>query len=108
MGADNVALGYRYGAEVVTISEEDESAAKFDGGPKSLALFGFLAASQVKHHQLVGDGCMIFLPSEGDANSDRAWSALLQAMLELKVSPQSSVEIPLMYNLNLPPSKNNL
>ena len=86
MSGDDVVLGYRYGSEVVTISEEDESAAKFEGGPKCLTLFGFLPSAQLKYHQVLGDGCMVFLPSEGDPNSGRAWSALLQAMLELKVS----------------------
>ena len=33
---------------------------------------------------------MVFLPSEGDANSARAWSALIQAMLELKVRTKDS------------------
>ena len=82
---EDIVMGYRYGREIVAISEEDEAAVKFDGGPKSLTLFGFLPLSELKYHQLVGDGSMIFLPTEGDVNSGRAWSALVQAMLELKV-----------------------
>ena len=85
VGQDDMVLGYRYGREIVTISEEDEASVKFDGGPKSMTLFGFLPLSELKFHQLVGDGSMIFLPTEGDVNSGRAWAALVQAMLELKV-----------------------
>ena len=48
-----------------------------------MTLFGFLSRQEIKIHQLVGDGCMVFMPSEGDGNSQRAWSALIQAMLEL-------------------------
>ena len=80
---ENVVLGYKYGQEKVIVTEHDEQMAKFDGGPKSMTLFGFLARSQVHIHQLVGDGCMIFMPSEGDANSQRAWAALTRAMLDL-------------------------
>jgi len=85
VASDDIVMGYRYGAEIVTISEEDEQMTKFEGGPKSLSLFGFLPCSEVKHHQVLGDGCMVFLPSEGDSNSGRAWAALTQAMLQLKV-----------------------
>ena len=82
---EEIVMGYRYGREIVTISEEDEASVKFDGGPKSMTLFGFLPLSELKFHQLVGDGAMIFLPNEGDVNSGRAWSTLVQAMLELKM-----------------------
>ena len=82
---EEIVMGYRYGREIVTISEEDEALVKFDGGPKSMTLFGFLPLSELKFHQLVGDGAMIFLPNEGDVNSGRAWSTLVQAMLELKI-----------------------
>ena len=79
-------IGYKYGGEIITISEEDEQVAKFEGGPKSMSLFGFLPKGQLKYEQVVGDGCMVFLPSEGDSNSSRAWTALIQAMTEMEVS----------------------
>jgi len=82
---DEVVMGYRYGQEIVSISEGDEQNAKFDGGPKSMTLFGFLSRSEVRIQDLVGDGCMVFMPSEADGNSQRAWSALVQAMVELDV-----------------------
>ena len=83
--AEEVIMGYRFGQEIVSISEDDEEAAKFDGGPKSMKLFGFLSRDQLRMHQFVGDGCMAFMPSEGDGNSIRAWSALISAMQELNM-----------------------
>ena len=47
--AADVVMGYRYGEQVVSITEEEEKEAKFDGGPKSLTLFGFLAQSELKY-----------------------------------------------------------
>ena len=76
--ADDIIMGYRYGQDIVAISEQDEQSVKFDGGPKSMTLFGFLSRSEVRIENLVGDGCMVFMPSEADGNSQRAWSALVQ------------------------------
>ena len=47
--AADVVMGYRYGEQVVSITEEEEKEAKFDGGPKSLILFGFLTQSELKY-----------------------------------------------------------
>ena len=80
---EDVVMGYRYGQEIVSLTEQDEAMAKFDGGPKSMSLFGFLSRDQVRIQDLVGDGCMVFMPTEADGNSQRAWTALIQAMLEM-------------------------
>ena len=80
---EDVVMGYRYGNEIVSLTEQDEAAVKFEGGPKSMSLFGFLSRDQVRIQDLVGDGCMVFMPGEADGNSQRALAALVQAMLEL-------------------------
>lgn len=82
---EDVVMGYRYGNEIVSLTEQDEAAVKFEGGPKSMSLFGFLSRDQVRIQDLVGDGCMVFMPTEADGNSQRAWAALVQAMLELNM-----------------------
>ena len=82
---EDVVMGYRYGNEIVSLTEQDEAAAKFEGGPKSMSLFGFLSRDQIRIQDLVGDGCMVFMPTEADGNSQRAWAALVQAMLELNM-----------------------
>jgi len=78
---EDVVMGYRYGNEIVSLTEQDEAAVKFEGGPKSMSLFGFLSRDQVRIQDLVGDGCMVFMPTEADGNSQRAWAALVQARL---------------------------
>jgi len=80
---EDLVMAYRYGTELVTISDADEAAAKFEGGPKSMTLFGFIARSEITISDLVGDGCMAFLPAEEDSNSQTAWAVMIQAMLEL-------------------------
>ena len=77
---DDVVLGFKYGQELVAISEQDEAAANVDCGPKAMSLFGFLPRDQVPLHQLVGDGVMAFCPSENDTNSGTAVSAMVRAM----------------------------
>ena len=80
---DDLVMSYKYGTELVTISAADESAAKFEGGPKSMTLFGFLSRGEIKPSDLVGDGSMVFLPVEDDGNSQTAWAVLIQAMVEM-------------------------
>jgi len=80
---DDLVMSYKYGTELVTISSADEAAAKFEGGPKSMTLFGFLSRGDIKASDLVGDGSMVFIPVEDDTNSQAAWAALIQAMVEM-------------------------
>jgi len=80
---DDLVMSYKYGTELVSISPADEAAAKFEGGPKSMSLFGFIARSEIRFCDMVGDGSMAFMPSEDDANSQTAWSVLIQALVEL-------------------------
>eukprot|EP00090_Calanus_glacialis_P024754 TRINITY_DN38449_c0_g1_i1.p1 TRINITY_DN38449_c0_g1~~TRINITY_DN38449_c0_g1_i1.p1 ORF type:complete len:720 (-),score=286.57 TRINITY_DN38449_c0_g1_i1:59-2218(-) len=83
--ADDLVMSYRFGTELVTISAADEAAAKFEGGPKSMSLFGFIARVDIKPSDLVGEGSMAFMPIEDDANSQTAWAVLIQAMVEMDV-----------------------
>merc|ERR1719234_583677 len=83
---DNMVQAYRYGPEMVVISREDEEAARHKGeDAKKLQLFGFLSRDQIRPCDLVGDGCMIFLPQDNDPNSEAALAALSEAMLQLGV-----------------------
>ena len=83
---DNMVQAYRYGPEMVVISREDEEAARHKGeDAKKLQLFGFLSWDQIRPCDLVGDGCMLFLPQDNDPNSEAALAALSEAMLQLGV-----------------------
>ena len=39
---------YQYGRSLVSITEQDEAAAKFEGGPKSMCLFGFVDRAEIQ------------------------------------------------------------
>jgi len=80
---EDLVMSYKYGTELVTISAADEAAAKFEGGPKSMTLFGFIARGDIRPSDLVGDGNMVFMPAEDDQNSQNAWAVLIQAMVEM-------------------------
>jgi len=80
---EDLVMSYKYGTELVTISPADEAAAKFEGGPKAMSLFGFITRSEIRSCDMVGDGSMAFMPSEDDTNSQAAWAVLIQAMMEL-------------------------
>jgi len=80
--AEELVYSHRYGPEMVTLSDADIEEAKYEGGPKSMTLFGFIKKEEIKNTDFVGDGCMVFLPTEGDENSVAALSAFVQAMVE--------------------------
>ena len=83
---ENMVVAYKYGPEMVVISREDEEAARHKGeDAKKLQLFGFLSRNQIRPCDLVGDGCMVFLPQDNDPNSEAALAALSEAMLQLGV-----------------------
>ncbi len=39
---------YQYGRSLVSITDEDEAAAKFEGGPKAMCLFGFVPRDEIQ------------------------------------------------------------
>jgi len=80
---EDLVMSYKYGTELVTISDADEAAAKFEGGPKSMALFGFIPRGGIRPCDMVGNGNMVFMPVEDDQNSQNAWAVLIQAMMEM-------------------------
>jgi len=82
---EQIVQSYRYGKELVTITEADEAASKFNGGEKSFKMFGFIKRGEIPMDQLIGNGSMAFLQSENDDNSDVAVSTLAQAMAEMGV-----------------------
>merc|ERR1719167_473278 len=72
---------WKYGSEVVPISEA-EQAAGYEAGPKSLTVLGFVEQVKVDFHLLCGNGTMVFQPTEGNNFSIVGLSALTQAMVE--------------------------
>jgi len=80
---EDTVVGYSYGTDVVTISAQDEEACKFEGGPKSMMVYGFVGREEIQSSNLIGDGSYVFLPNEDDENSLHALSSLSHAMIEM-------------------------
>jgi hypothetical protein len=45
---EEVMTSYQYGRSLVSITDEDEAAAKFEGGPKAMCLFGFVPRDEIQ------------------------------------------------------------
>jgi len=82
---ENTYSSFRYGNEMVKMDEADEATMKLATGPKSMSLFGFINRSEIQMNDLMGNGSMVFLPSDDDENSERALSVLTEAMLAEEV-----------------------
>lgn len=39
---------------------------KYDGGDKRMSVLGFVKQEDIQRQYLLGDGCMVFQPVEGD------------------------------------------
>lgn len=63
---DDLVESYKYGSDVVPVTEDDKANHKYDGGPKSLAVFGCVKQDDIQRNMVLGDGCMVFQPVEGD------------------------------------------
>eukprot|EP00096_Caligus_rogercresseyi_P006682 TRINITY_DN2339_c0_g1_i3.p1 TRINITY_DN2339_c0_g1~~TRINITY_DN2339_c0_g1_i3.p1 ORF type:complete len:692 (+),score=194.79 TRINITY_DN2339_c0_g1_i3:80-2155(+) len=81
--SNNLIESYKYGSKLITVSEEDKANFNYEGGAKSLKVIGFIKQDQIPHQYLLGNGNMVFLPTENDPHSSTALSAVIQAMIEL-------------------------
>ena len=54
--AENLIDAFKYGTKICPMSEVEKSAAKYEGGPKSLLLIGFVKRAEVPVSLLLGDG----------------------------------------------------
>ena len=77
---ENLIDGFKYGTKVCPISEVEKSAGKYEAGPRSLILIGFVKRAEVPVSLLLGEGCMTFLPQDSDY-SRTALSSLVEAMV---------------------------
>jgi len=78
---ENLIDAFRYGSKLFTISETEKSAKKFQSGPKSLILIGFVKRAEIPVTYLMGDGYMMFQPVEDSEYSVMALSSLVEAMV---------------------------
>jgi len=78
---ENLIDAFKYGSKLFTISEVERSAKKFESGPKSLILIGFVKRNEIPVTYLIGDGYMMFQPVEDSDYSVMALSSLVEAMV---------------------------
>ena len=77
---EELIMSYKYGSDLVTVSEEDLVNFTYQSGPKSLTVLGFMPRAEIRRQLLLGDGAMTFQPVEDDENSATALSALAFAL----------------------------
>ena len=78
---ENLIDAFKYGSKVCPMSEVEKSAGKYESGPKSLILIGFVKRAEVPVSLLLGDGCMMFQPVMESDYSKMALSSLVEAMV---------------------------
>ena len=78
---DNLVDAFKYGSKVCPMSEVEKSAGKFESGPKSLLLIGFVTRAEVPVGLLSGEGCKVFKPAVDSQYSISALSSLVEAMV---------------------------
>ncbi len=63
---DQVIESYKYGSDLITVSEEAKVEYKYDAGAKAMTVVGFIPQAKIPRSHLVGDGCMAFQPLQED------------------------------------------
>ena len=83
---EELIMSYKYGSDLVTVSDEDLANFTYQSGPKSMTVLGFMPRSEIRRQLLIGDGAMTFQPVQDDDNSATALSALAFALLDLEMA----------------------
>ena len=83
---EELIMSYKYGSDLVTVSDEDVANFTYQSGPKSMTVLGFMPRSEIRRQLLIGDGAMTFQPVEDDDNSATALSALAFALQDLEMA----------------------
>ena len=76
---------YKYGSEICPVNRVDQENT-YQSGPKAFTVVGFVSDSEIPLHLVVGDGCLVFQPVDGDEFSGKALSALYEALVEEKMA----------------------
>ncbi|XP_064307371.1 X-ray repair cross-complementing protein 5 isoform X1 [Phalacrocorax carbo] len=82
---DDTIQGFRYGSDIVPFSKEDEEQMKYKTEAKCFSVLGFSRSCQIQRHYYMGNHVLKVFAAKGDENAAVAFSALVNAMDELKV-----------------------
>ncbi len=96
---DDVIESYKYGSELITVTDEDKAEYKYDAGPKRMSVLGFVSQESLPRQCVLGDGCMAFQPQPEDEAAAVALSSLAYAMYDMG---QAAV-VRRVYRLNSAP-----
>jgi len=77
---DNLMESFKYGSQQITVNDADKNQQGFKEDGKSIRVIGFVPKEKIPKNKLLGDGNMVFFPTEGDANSMSALPPLMKAM----------------------------
>lgn len=100
---DDIIQGYQYGQQVIPFSESDK-AMLYKPGERSISLYGFTDANNIKWQNLHGDGTYYVLGRKDDKKAQYAITCLAQCLQELNLvgvvrKVFSKVTEPKMYAL---------
>ncbi|KFO94722.1 X-ray repair cross-complementing protein 5, partial [Buceros rhinoceros silvestris] len=82
---DDTIQGFRYGSDIVPFSKEDEEHMKYKTESKCFSVLGFTRSSQIQGHYYMGNQVLKVFAAKDDENAAVAFSALVNALDELKV-----------------------
>ncbi|KAM9287264.1 X-ray repair cross-complementing protein 5 isoform 2-T2 [Morus bassanus] len=82
---DDTIQGFRYGSDIVPFSKEDEEQMKYKTEAKCFSVLGFSRSSQIQRHYYMGNQVLKVFAAKGDENAAVAFSALVNALDELKL-----------------------
>eukprot|EP00057_Strongylocentrotus_purpuratus_P022874 XP_011677348.1 PREDICTED: X-ray repair cross-complementing protein 5 [Strongylocentrotus purpuratus] len=74
--------GYRYGNDIIPISEEDKKNMDYKKPGKVMQVLGFTKDSKIKKHQQIGNSVYIFYAQPDDQAAAMSFSALVNALYE--------------------------
>ncbi|XP_041471452.1 X-ray repair cross-complementing protein 5-like [Lytechinus variegatus] len=79
---DDQVEGYRYGNDIIPISEEDKKNMDYKKPGKVMQVLGFTKDSRIKRHQQMGNSVYIFYAQPDDQAASMSFSALVNALYE--------------------------
>ncbi|KAI8439215.1 hypothetical protein MSG28_013057 [Choristoneura fumiferana] len=82
--ADDIVKGYHYGQQIIPLSDCDKTML-YESGVKSLSVYGFTHASNIKWQNLNGDGLSYVFGKKDDKKAQYAVRCLVECLHELKL-----------------------
>ncbi|XP_062434351.1 X-ray repair cross-complementing protein 5 isoform X4 [Rhea pennata] len=82
---DDTIQGFRYGSDIVPFSKVDEEQMKYKTEAKCFSVLGFSRSCQIRRQYYMGNQVLKVFAAKDDESAAVAFSALIHALVELKV-----------------------